>query len=63
MTSETDTTLAALRTALAESRESRDSKTLVEGLAVSAGLTLVFAIAALGMPLLGVAAGRQIRPA
>jgi len=26
-------------------------------------ITLVFAIAALGMPLLGLAAGRQIRPA
>ncbi len=37
----TDTTLAALRTALAESRESRDSKTLAEGLAVSAGVTLL----------------------
>ena len=45
----TDTTLAALRTALAESRESRDSKTLAEGLAVSAGLTLVFAILLSGL--------------
>lgn len=45
----TDTTLAALRTALAESRESHDSRTLAGGLAVSAGLTLLFVILLSGL--------------
>ena len=38
----TDKTVAVLRTVVAESRESRDSRSLAEGLAVSAGATLVF---------------------
>lgn len=38
----TDKTVAVLRTVVAESRESRDSRAMAEGLAVSAGATLVF---------------------